>query len=189
MDNKNNDLQNETGNDPRPSKSGVACSNHAESARIKGVNADAVTPPPPETQGRETLNAGKLLADTAAQVQRLREMAEPLKRRAQEYARQAAASDNAGMTGIARLEAQVGAVSAMDAAAMLAAADALEREAGLVADAERYRWLRAESLIHWEDGKRRNRLSFPTIYAADRVDGGSYRDRFNAAIDAARGAK
>jgi hypothetical protein len=33
--------------------------------------------------------------------------------------------------------------------------------------------------------KRHNSISWPTIYAADPVEGGNYRDRFNAAIDAA----
>jgi site-specific DNA-methyltransferase (adenine-specific) len=63
-----NELSTQSTTNPRPSKSGVPGSNPGEPTKIKGVNADAVTPPPPETQGRETLNAGKTLADTAAQV-------------------------------------------------------------------------------------------------------------------------
>lgn len=83
-----NDLQTQSTTNPRPSKSGVACSNHAESARNKGVNADVVTPPLPETQGREALNAGKTLADTTAQVARLRAMAEQKRVEAQEWLEQ-----------------------------------------------------------------------------------------------------
>jgi len=55
------------------------------------------------------------------------------------------------------------------------------------ADAERYRWLRKESLIHWERSKNlRNKLSFPTLRAFEPKPGGNYRDRFDAAIDAVR---
>jgi hypothetical protein len=56
--------------------------------------------------------------------------------------------------------------------------------AGLRADAERYRHIRTASLIHWESGKKHNPISWPTIYAAEPVDGGNYRNRFDAAIDA-----
>jgi hypothetical protein len=60
------------------------------------------------------------------QAGRLREMAKPLARRSEEYARQSIASDNVGFTGLARLEAEMGAIAAMDAAALLAGAAALE---------------------------------------------------------------
>jgi hypothetical protein len=115
-----------------------------------------------------------VLAGTAAQVARLREMAEPLKRRAQEYARQAAASDNVGMTGIARLEAQIGAESAMGAAAISAAADALEREAWceeMGADVV-YSDHEAQWQVLWDSGDDIQQVSAPTR---------------NAAIDSARG--
>lgn len=57
-------------------------------------------------------------------------------------------------------------------------------------DAERYHHIRTGSLIHWEPGKIHNRISWPTIFGAEPVDGGNYRDRFDAAIDAAiKGAK
>lgn len=52
-------------------------------------------------------------------------------------------------------------------------------------DSERYRYIRTASLIHWEEGEKHNRISWPTIYAAERIAGGNYRDRFDAAIDAA----
>ena len=57
---------------------------------------------------------------------RLRAIAEPLRKRAQDYASASAASDNAGSVGIARLEAAAGAQAAMDAAALLAGAEAVE---------------------------------------------------------------
>ncbi len=47
---------------PRPSKSGVAGSSPAGPTKNKGVNADAVTPPPSKNDDRATLNAGKALA-------------------------------------------------------------------------------------------------------------------------------
>jgi chromosome segregation ATPase len=63
----------------------------------------------------------------------------------------------------------------------------LADERGAVADADRYRYIRLESMIeHCTGTKRHNRISWPTIYAAEPVDGGNYRDRFDAAIDAAR---
>lgn len=56
-------------------------------------------------------------------------------------------------------------------------------------DGERYRYIRTASLIHWVSGKMENLISWPTIRAAERQDGGNYRDRFDAAIDAARAAE
>ena len=57
-------------------------------------------------------------------------------------------------------------------------------------DGERYQYIRTESMIDYCTGtKRHNRISWPTIYAAAPVDGGNYRDRFDAAIDSARGTK
>lgn len=53
-------------------------------------------------------------------------------------------------------------------------------------DGDRYRYIRTASLIHWCRGKMENLISWPTIRAAERQDGGNYRDRFDAAIDAAR---
>lgn len=44
------------------SKSGVAGSSPAGPTKNKGVNADAVTPPPSKNDDRATLNAGKALA-------------------------------------------------------------------------------------------------------------------------------
>ena len=57
-----NELLDRWSSEHSPSKSGVAGSSPAGPTRNKGVNADAVTPSLPEAQGRETLNAGKLLA-------------------------------------------------------------------------------------------------------------------------------
>jgi hypothetical protein len=55
-------------------------------------------------------------------------------------------------------------------------------------DAVRYRYIRTEAMIDYCTGtKRHNRISWPTIYAAAPIDGGNYRNRFDAAIDAARG--
>jgi hypothetical protein len=65
-------------------------------------------------------------------------------------------------------------------------ADGIEQLAEAREDAARYQYIRAHSLIHWENGKKHNRISWPTIYASDPIDGGNYRDRFDAAIDAAR---
>ena len=57
-------------------------------------------------------------------------------------------------------------------------------------DAARYQYIRTEAMIDYCTGsKRHNRISWPTIYAAEPSDGGNYRDRFDAAIDAAREAK
>ena len=69
--------------------------------------------------------------------------------------------------------------------------EALEAElAEARKDGERYRYIRTEAMIDYCTGtKRHNRISWPTIYAAAPVDGGSYRDRFDAAIDAARGTR
>jgi hypothetical protein len=67
---------------------------------------------------------------------------------------------------------------------------ALETElAAAKRDAARYLHIRCESLIHWEEGQNQNLISWPKIHAADPIDGGNYRDRFDAAIDAAMGAK
>ena len=49
----------------------------------------------------------------------------------------------------------------------------------------RYLYIRTEAMIVGGGRKRRNNISWPTIYAADPIEGGNYRDRFNAAIDAA----
>jgi hypothetical protein len=58
--------------------------------------------------------------------------------------------------------------------------------AGLRADAERYRWLRLQARIDsCGRGKRTHPISFQTIFADAPMDGGNYRDRFDAAIDAA----
>lgn len=71
--------------------------------------------------------------------------------------------------------------------ALIARLQEAEREREEVrADAERYRYLRSESLIHWGQGKLRNKISWPTIRADDPIDGGKFRDRFDAAIDKAR---
>jgi len=53
-------------------------------------------------------------------------------------------------------------------------------------DRERYQYIRTESLICWSQGKMKNLISWPTIRAVDRINGGNYRDRFDAAIDSAR---
>jgi hypothetical protein len=70
--------------------------------------------------------------------------------------------------------------------AILDALEAAERERDeLRADAERYRYIRRAAMIEQCSGKKRhNRISWPTIHAADPVDGGNYRDRFDSAIDA-----
>jgi hypothetical protein len=60
--------------------------------------------------------------------------------------------------------------------------------AGAREDVARYQYIRTEAMIDYCTGsKRHNRISWPTIYAAAPIDGGNYRDRFDAAIDAARG--
>lgn len=86
-----------------------------------------------------------------------------------------------GMTLGEELEMLYGRIAALDAE--LAAERA--RLAEVTANAERYLYIRTESLIHWETGKKRNRISWPTLYAADPSYEGTYRDRFDAAIDAA----
>ena len=54
-------------------------------------------------------------------------------------------------------------------------------------DAERYQWLRTSAMIEGTPRSRNGyRISWPTISADPPKDGGNYRDRFDAAIDAAR---
>lgn len=63
--------------------------------------------------------------------------------------------------------------------------EAAEREREeLRADADRYRYIRREAMIVQCTGKKRhNQISWPTIHAADPMEGGNYRDRFDAAVD------
>ena len=78
-----------------------------------------------------------------------------------------------------------------DAAKFAAAADLITAQAEQLRqmreDAERYQWLRTAAMIEGTPRSRNGyRISWPTISADPPKDGGNYRDRFDAAIDAAR---
>ena len=76
---------------------------------------------------------------------------------------------------------------------LTAAADALEREAGLVADAERWQYVRQFAEIAWF-GRDEELSEDPAVYEVKLLvsfpgGSGSKPERLDAAIDAARGAK
>jgi hypothetical protein len=114
--------------------------------------------------------------DTAAQVERLREKADSAKASAK-------ACRSEGYYALADDEQIWGDV-------FTAAADALEREARLVADAARYRWIRQDAEIAWfgrDEEMPEDRAVYEVKLLLSFPSGcGSQPERFDAAVDAAR---
>jgi len=125
--------------------------------------------------------------NTAAQVARLREMAGKFKNHA-DLNRDDALSVRNGHVLRMYVEGLDGYASDVSAAA-----DALEREAGLVADAERWRHVRQDADIAWF-GRDEGLPDDPAVYEVKLLlsfprGSVSKPERLDAAIDAARGAK
>jgi hypothetical protein len=125
--------------------------------------------------------------DTAAQVARLREMAEEIRdseARCLRFAAEADEDGNERSAGAYRLTASI---QTNRLTALSAAADAMEREAGLVADSERLTWMINESnsaggwiADHvWDDATK--------LCAVDYDEADDVQKWVRAAIDAMRG--